>query len=204
MFILNERMPLVTVPEGKSGKWSVVRFTVSEEDAKFTRLQAAIGGRARDYVPEGTYTKLCNEGGVVMSDTPSERREHYPIVFEAKGHVLMSGLGIGMALQACLLKPVVESVTVIEIEADVIALVAPHYQAMFGDRFKLVHADVREWKPAKGIKYQAVWHDIWSDICSDNWPDMVRIKRRFQHYAEWQGCWCEAETKRVHRNDEIW
>jgi hypothetical protein len=47
----------VSVPEGTSGPWCVERFTVSEADAKFTRLRAALH-HGHGTVPAGTYTKL--------------------------------------------------------------------------------------------------------------------------------------------------
>jgi hypothetical protein len=112
----------VTVPEGERGLWRVERFQITKTDAAI----AAFSYRARVPSP-GTYTKLMHGRCLVMSDTPAEMRDHYAFVLAAKGHVLISGLGLGMVLGACLRRPDVETVTVLEIDADLIALVGPHY-----------------------------------------------------------------------------
>jgi hypothetical protein len=200
----DEYMPMVTVPEGESGKWKVNRFSLSEEDVKLARLRMAIG-HSRDYTPPGTYTKLTNNGCIVMSDTYTERRDHIWAYMEAKGNVLISGLGLGMIAQSMLLKKnrdggnAVEKVTIIELSPDVISLVAPHYQEMFGDRIEIINASILEWKPPRDAKYDFIWHDIWNDVCGDNWEEMKRVKRRFWKFSKNQLCWCEVETKRANR-----
>lgn len=187
-------IPGVTLPKGVCGDWSVQRFEVTERAAELCNLRAAFG-HGRERIVAGWYTKLCHQTHIVMSDTPTERRDHLPLYYRASGHVLISGLGLGVAVQACLQKSGVTPVTVIEIANEVIQLVAPHYQERFGDRFEVILADIRGWKPNKGTRYDAIWHDIWNEICSDNWSEMKRLKRRFQPYARWQQCWCEDETR---------
>lgn len=191
-------MPLfdkVTVPEGTSGPWAVQRFTVSAEDAKFGYLRAALKGRGA--VPPGTYTRLTFRGGVVMSDTPDEMLDHLQPVRRAYGRCLITGLGLGMVLGAMLKRASVEHVTVVEIDRDVISLVAPHYSA--DPRVEIVHADAFSWRPPRGTRFNVAWHDIWPDICADNLPQMTRLKRRFGSKCDWQGCWSERQCRR-HRN----
>ena len=102
-----------------------------------------------------------------------------------------------MVLQACLEKPSVTRVTVVELSADVIALVAPHYQERYGERLRIVHADAYTYKPDLP-RYGCVWHDIWDDLCEDNLPQMTALKRKYSRRADWQGCWSEA-TVRAHK-----
>lgn len=182
----------VNLPEGKCGKWAVSKFTVSEADAKFSALRAAIKGRG--YVSEGTYTQLTCEGrGIIMSDTPDERRDHGYAIYKAKGHVLINGLGLGMVLANILKKDSVTKVTVVEVDADVIALVGPHYT---DPRVEIVHASAFDYKPPKGTRYGAVWHDIWDNICGDNLPEMTKLKRKYGRLTDWQGCWAEEQCRR--------
>lgn len=182
----------VQVPEGSRGKWTVSRFTVSDADSKATQLRAMIKGRG--YVPPGIYTQLTCHGRIIMSDTPDERRDHYAPVFRAEGHVLINGLGIGMVLAAALKKPEVIKATVVEIDPDVIALVGPFYLA--DSRVQIIAASAFDYQPPKGEKYGMVWHDIWEHICGDNLPEMTKLKRKYGRRADWQGCWCEHETRR--------
>lgn len=180
----------VTVPEGKRGPWTIERFTMSKMDCAF----AAFSARGR--TPRGgEYTRLLHERrGLVMSDTEAEMRDHYSAVLNAKGHVLISGLGIGMVLGAILRRPHVERVTVIEIDADLIALVSPHYEC---PRLEIVQADVFQWSPPKGARYGAVWHDVWDEICGDNKKSMMTLRRRYGRRADWVDCWARYETYRA-------
>lgn len=181
----------VTVPEGTAGRWAVRRFEVSERDATLSGMRD--GYRA---VRAGTYTGLFCGGEVIMSDTTAEIRDHLEPIWRAHGHCLINGLGLGVVLQAIASRPAVTKVTVVELDADVIQLVAPHYQAMFGDKLEIVHGDAFTYKPPQGIEYGVVWHDIWPTICTDNLPEMATLHRRYGRRSRWQGSWCKAECQR--------
>ena len=189
---MSDLIPAVTVPEGQSGIWRVERFTITLDQAKFESMRMSFrpGGR---HCRAGTYTRLMRDSTVVMSDTPDEKRDHYWFVRIAKGRVLVNGLGIGMVLNALLLKPEVEHVTVVEKSEDVIKLVAPHYA---GPRVEIVHADALEYRPAPGVRFDSVWHDIWDYICADNLPEMHKLHRRYGRRCEWQGSWARELCER--------
>ncbi len=188
-------IPNVTVPEGTSGKWSVVQFEIPEHSIENLRMM--MDGRG---ATPGNYTKLhCKGRGVIMSDTPAEKQDHAQFVLEARGHCLINGLGLGMCLQAALLKPEVEHVTVVEIDQDVIDLVWRHYAS---DRCTIIHASAFDYKPPKGIRYGAVWHDIWDSICVDNHDEMKRLHRKYGRRADWQGSWGRPEIERTMREEK--
>ena len=189
-----------TIPEGVVGDWAVERFTVTKEQAEMDRLRSmfAYGSRGR-CVPEGTYTRLRRGGAVWMSDTPDEIADHYEPIRRAKGEVLIHGLGLGVVANACLMKPEVDRVTVVELAAEVIELVGPWLQAQataHGTPLCIVHDDALTWTPTRGARWDMVWHDIWPTICYDHLEDMKRLHRRFGRRASWQGSWardlCEA------------
>src|SRR3990167_4724810 len=177
----------VTVPEGKIGDWTVKRFIVSAKNEQLERLRA-IMYRGR-YTPAGTYTGLYHKGHIIMSDTPDEIRDHLGAVRVAKGQVLINGLGLGVVLKAILEKPEVEHVTVIEKAPEVIELVSKHYAHLHKSRLTVVQDDAFTFKPPKGIRYGAVWHDIWDDLCTDNLPEMTKLLRKYGKRCDWQGCW---------------
>lgn len=188
-------MPLrkVDVPEGSSGDWTVVRKVASEADSCMSFL---VGGMGRG-VPPGEYTLLKRSGAIVMSDTPDEMRDHYEPVRRATGRCLIAGLGLGVVLQAVLDKPDVAHVTVVERSADVIKLVAGHYLNRYGAaRLEVVEADIFEWSPPPGTRYDMAWFDIWNDICADNLAEMATLNRRFARRAAWKGCWAQHLCRR--------
>ncbi len=191
----------VTVPEGNSGAWSVTKFTVGKEEAEFERLRSLFSSNHGRGVPVGTYTRLTRGGDVIMSDTPDEIRDHAYMISNAVGHILINGLGLGVVLQACLRKPEVIHATVIEQSEDVISLVAPHYTEMFGERLEIINADAYEWKPPKGVRYGAVWHDIWDNICEDNLEGMKKLHRKYGRKCDWQGSWARGWCEYYRQQD---
>lgn len=179
----------ITVPEGKSGDWSVERFAISRDDA----LIALFSYKNRAPFP-GEYTRLRCNGAVIMSDTYAEKMDHWEPIHMACRHILINGLGLGYVLLKCMEKPEVERATVVEISPDVIKLVWPHYKKMFGDKIEIIQADAMTWKPPKDIRYGMVWHDIWNNICGDNYEQMKTLHRRYGRRCDWQGSWCRNET----------
>jgi hypothetical protein len=186
-----------TIPEGISGNWSIESFSVSKRDEEFSRLRSAFAfGCSGRYVPQGTYTALNRSNSIVMSDTPNEIDDLLPLCRRATGRVLISGLGLGCAVELVLGNQDVSGVTVLELSQDVINLVEPTLKARYGDRLNVINADAFTYRLPKAARYNVAWHDIWNDICADNLAEMRKLKRRFDSRCDWQGFWCESECKR--------
>jgi len=198
-------IPTVSIPEGSLGPWTVKRKIVKDD---FARMRLAFSGRSPGEIGDVITMLVHNKRGVVMSDSRAERRDHIGFVANAKGRVLINGLGLGMCLAAALAKvdadgsPVVTRATVVEVDPDVIALVGAHYQS--DPRVEIVHASAFDYQPPKGASYGAVWHDIWDTICADNLPEMTRLHRKYGRRADWQGSWCCWECDRAKRQERKW
>lgn len=154
------------------------------------------------YLVPGTYAVLEreNEKGdceVFMSNTPMEARTNRKFINAAKGNVLVTGLGIGMVIDALLSKPEVGHIDIVEKFQEVIDLVAPVYANE--PRVNIIHADAMTWRPAKGVVYDYVWHDIWPNIEPGNYPEMVAMRHAYRPHAKWQGCWAEELCRRQYR-----
>lgn len=203
----------VSLPSGTKGKWAIEKFDISQTDADRFNMRCRLDihkGLGYRGIEAGTYTRLCNKknswnGGLVMSDTPAEISDHAEAIDQAKGNILITGLGLGVVLNACLKKPEVTHCTVVEIDPDVIELVAPYYQQIWGDRLTIVQCSAYDYEPTKGTKYDMIWHDIWPDICADNYEQMKTLKKKFKKYLKllgWQGCWVEREVRNLHTRDK--
>ena len=189
----------VSVPEGTSGKWKIIKFSVNKDQAKFANLRA---NTYRDEIIPGDYTRLTCDQTTVMSDTPMEIRSNRWIMDYASGKILMNGLGIGMVLQALLRRDNVEHVTIIEKYQDVINLVESHYRSMFGnDRFKIIHADALEYKHPKDTRFDYAYHDIWTYICGDNYREMKKLHRKCGRIANAQMSWKRKEVMRLAKGE---
>jgi hypothetical protein len=176
-----------TVPDGKSGPWKISTFRVTKKDAAYFNF--CNRRNPSQWIEPGTYRRLSCEGrGVIMSNTPMEIRTNYDPFVYATGRVLINGLGLGMLLEAILSKPDVTYVRVIEIDEHVIRLVAPHFAR--DKRVEIVHANALTYRPARGEKFDYVWHDIWDVIDSINLPEMATLGRRYnRRIAVRQGWW---------------
>lgn len=183
----------IDVPDGISGNWSVSTFTVADDD--FSQRISMM--KYRRGVPGGTYKRLMRGAETIMSNTPDEIKDCRSFIFNAKGSILINGLGLGVVLKAILAKPEVTEVTVIENSEDVIKLVAPYYN---DPRLTIIHADAFTWNPPKGKKYDCVWHDIWDNLCGDNVEEMKKLHRKYGRRTKYQKSWgrysCESYNKR--------
>lgn len=188
----------VDISEGQSGDWKIEKFIVSKEEASFHNIRAkfSFGGGGRT-IQEGEYTKIVRNRTIVMSDTPAEIRDHSYFVHKAEGNVLVNGLGLGWIVEALLQKPGIKTIVVIEKSSDVIKLVKQHYydKCPKNKYLIIVHADAFDFKPQKGQRFNAVWHDIWDNICGDNVEDMKKLHRKYGRHCDWQGSWCRAECE---------
>lgn len=184
----------VSVPDGQRGPWAIETFTVSEAEAKWHNVRCDINRRRLDRIAPSTYRRLVHaQRGVIMSNTPMEVFTNRSGLRQATGRVLVNGLGLGMFVEGLLSKPDVTYVRVIEIDADVIALVGPQFA--HDPRVEIVHADALIYRPAVGEQFDYVWHDIWDDVCADNLAQMTTLSRRYGHRTNHQACWSRDMIK---------
>lgn len=181
----------INIPDSKQGDAEIDTFIVTKEDEKFQMIQAYKTGR---YVSAGIYKRLKINGETMMSNTPDEIYDHRCFIARASGSVLINGLGLGVCLTAIMNKPEITDITVIESNKNVIDLVAPYFT---NPKIQIIHADAFEYKPPKGKRYNYVWHDIWLDICGDNYEEMKKLHRKYGKICDWQDSWCKDIVKRL-------
>ena len=103
------------IPEGKIDDFEIIHFTVKEEEAKNLRMRSMWQfsyNNYNDFEP-GNYIRMVNGGEVVMSDTIAEKRTCIDLLMNANGHVLITGLGLGVTLMALYKMDHVKSIIVI-------------------------------------------------------------------------------------------
>ncbi len=167
-------VPMHTIiPEGSQGVAQIEHKVLGEPSLR-------MAFRPSEYVPKGTYTMLHVNGKLMMSDTPAEQSSNRWITRNARGDVLIAGLGIGMILVPILTKEEVQSVTVIERSKDVIDLVMPNLAKVPGyEKLTVINEDIFNWKPSNGSKWNTIYFDIWPTITTDNLPEMRSLHRKY-------------------------
>ena len=194
--------PMVDIlPKGVSGSVRVEHFEVSEEQSELLGVVSQLSQEDRwwEYVPPGRYARLTIGGKLFMTDSLFEKFSALPFIDNARGEVLVTGLGLGMVVPPLMAKRDVKRVTIIEKDADVIRLIEPHMR--FGTRLKVVHADAYTWDGGTA-KYDTIFHDIWPTVNPANLMLFPRIEVRYAKWLApqgWQDCWskeiCELKAR---------
>ena len=148
--------PEIRVPAyqaGRVGAWELKHQFQPVLRGYFRGLQTA----AENYL-------LTRDDRVWMSLSPIEIESLAPHIPHMRGHVVIAGLGMGLALYNALLRPAVRRVTVIECDPEVIAL----FEVIRGpkwpspDRFTIAQADALAWRSPEPVDY--LYADIWDKI----------------------------------------
>ncbi len=144
---------------------------------------------------------LSRNGQIWMATTPQELESQYFPVQAARGHTLIGGLGLGIALFNIARKPEVSRVTVVERDAEVLelfaALAAPTTWEGW-EKVALVHADAKTYAPDTPV--DLLYVDIWPLLAArEALADTQTIQRRVQAArVAWWGqeldfiAWCAA------------
>lgn len=174
---LESCVPMFGEQEEK-GIAKVTRFTISRLDAIRYNIGARRSGPLFN-VQEGEYVSLHVGAELMMSDTPMERYSNMEFCHKVNGKVLVAGLGIGLIIQYALKQHGVTEIIVIEKHQDVIDLVAPKLE---NKKLKVICADINDWKPEKGEKFDTIYFDIWPDVCTDNLEEIKKLHNGFKYY----------------------
>ena len=178
----------VRVKPCQFGKWVIQEFAVTESNADFHNLRCRLRGEYEQMVKAGTYLRLRDDNGVVvMSNTQMEIDTNRIVVEHAEGNVLIFGLGIGMVIEALLVKPTVTSIKVIELDEDIIE----HVGLLYKDEPKIAiqQGDCLSYLPKENEHYDYIWFDIWDDINKANIQQMEELYCRFKGHCTAMNFW---------------
>lgn len=201
---LGQQIPTMAeiIPEGERPLAAISHFRVTKEDL----MMLAMSGEPFAHTdPNRLYTRLLTrqhlEAGwrLTMSDTHMERATNWEVLHQARGHVLVAGLGIGMIVVPMLRNPQVKSLTVIESNPDVVALVQPHLPDP-QQKLTVIGSDIFTWRPARGRRFDVIYFDIWTERNGDNLPQIARLHHAFKNYKA-PGGWMDSWYAKLLRAD---
>lgn len=165
------------IPTGTAGPWSITRIEVEQ-------IGDAMPGCGLDQAEPGTYTALVHDTrGVVSCDSPVLIEDQMPVVEKAQGHILLGGLGIGLALEMLLDVEEVRRITVVELDMDVIRLVGPSFD---NEKVTFVNHDVLE-MPSVAIDpdLDRVWLDVWDTDRPETLEDRLYAIADWGEHCAW-------------------
>jgi len=168
------------IPPGQKGDVTITHFEMTRSDTLMSMMSHEAG---LTMCPEGKYVRMHISKQLVMSDTRMEYVTNNEFAYRANGDVLVAGLGIGFIIVPLLSKTEVSRVFVVERSMDVIDLVYPYIK---NEKLHVICADVHEWRPKKGVKFDTIYFDIWHRICGDNLPEMAKLHQSFKYFLNQQ------------------
>ncbi len=129
---------------------------------------------------EFKFPAVLEKGRIWMTITPNEIETMRGAVDQAFGHVVTFGLGLGYYAYMVSEKDDVESVTIVDMNADVINLFTQYILPQFShaDKIKVIKADAFEYADQHLTpgKYDVVFTDLWHDV-SDGMAMYLRMKQ---------------------------
>lgn len=102
-----------------------------------------VSDRPDDFV--GLYDLNFLGNGDIMCNSKLEKRHNIEFLRKAKGDVLTTGLGMGFILVPLINKPEVTSIDVVELQQEVIDLVAP--MLPLNDKVKIIKSNIMDFVP---------------------------------------------------------
>lgn len=167
------------LPEGQCGKWRVVQ-KVEPQGKQMTVVSlrnSIFMGLPSTHItlPQDTVIHHLMEGkrGLWMSTRFQEIEQHERQLRKMQGHVLVGGLGLGLAVAVLAKNPKVRGIHVVENCPDVIRLVKPHLPTDgVVVRMEDLYSHLKQSKKC-GIKYDSGFFDIWCPTGSSVFADTV-------------------------------
>ncbi len=108
--------------------------------------------------------KLTEDGNTWMSDNMFEVDSNMGAVDQARGDVLIGGLGIGML--PTLIKDKVNSIDIVELSQDIIDLV---FHQIATNKMNIIHDEICHYLTTTEKKYDLVCIDIWQNTFLPLW-----------------------------------
>jgi hypothetical protein len=156
-----------SVPMGDFYPWVLDRVKLTGEPADEVESVRQAVARLEcgwdTYVILGRWTEAkmhLPHGDIVMIDHQMELMKHLPILINASGRVLVTGLGLGCVVRGLLAREQVDHVDVIELDRKILDRIGPEFAG--NERVTLHHADALTF-PLNGYRWDWAWHDIYSE-----------------------------------------
>lgn len=172
---LDDFDPIVNLPLGKY-KSMEIKYQVIEAGYKMEMFGMSGTGGVVSSDKDITITKLLLNGKLWMSNSPSEIEDMKRLSCDATGNVLVAGLGMGMLINLLDKNENVTSITVVELNQDVIDFVSPHLNNKKVQTY--VNADIKEYLKNERPEFDFYIYDIWENLCGDNLKPMIELIHR--------------------------
>ena len=118
-----------------------------------------------------------------MSITPNEINTMRPYIEEAKGNILVLGLGLGYYPFTISLKDEVKKITIVELDQNIINIFNKHLLPLFPhkEKIQIIKGEAIKFLNNNKDHYDFVFVDLWHNP-EDGLPLYLRISKIAMHY----------------------
>lgn len=176
---MNWKSPL-NIPPGKAGDFevSITEFPPMTTMDVINMRTAILSGCEPEQVTfhdSTTFHYLKHNGSTLMSDVPQEQYDMAKMALKCKGKVLVAGLGLGYIATLLAKRKSVTEVVVVELEAEIIDLVAKH---IAHPKIKVKHANIWHYLESSDARFDYICLDTWSDTSEGEFYETVLPMRK--------------------------
>lgn len=193
-FLEAARVPYTVQPQ-ECGLWRIERVPAPKAELCQAVGMPPVGWS--DYTVLSRYTDATlhlDRGEIVMEDSERELRRHMPIWLNARGRVLITGLGLGCVVRGLLANPAIEHVVVIEMDPRIVGMVWPEFED--DQRAMLIQGDALKVELPAWMRFEFAWHDIWCEGNDGLHELHFDLIKRFKSRCRRQGAWMFPRTLR--------
>lgn len=201
----------IKIPETTRGKWRLKHeYLAPFEPFVANDLQVLPDGRMLPriafFCERYDFPAVLENGREWMTLLPNETVTTAPAIKEASGRVLTFGMGLGYFAFHAARKKEVESVTVVDLSPDVLALfrelILP--QIPEKEKIRLVCRDAFDFAEQEMAgNFDFVFADIWHDA-ADGCDLYLRMKAYEPRHPEIRFSYWLEDTLRCYLNDSLW
>ncbi len=201
----------IKIPDDVRGKWSLkTEFLAPCEPFVCRDCKVLPDGRMLPqlgfFTKEYPFPAVLENGREWMTLQPNEMVTTWPAIAQAHGRVLTFGMGLGYFTYHATQKPDVESVTVVDISADVLELFRTHILPQFPHKEKihLVQKDAFAFAEENmGGNFDFVFADIWHDA-GDGRELYLKMKALEPRFPDIDFSFWLEDTIKCYLNEDLW
>jgi len=116
-----------------------------------------------------------------MSDSPQERFMMWEAAKRSRGKVLCGGMGMGVYQQMTLSLPFVESIDIVDIDENVIAMINQAWIKNDWEhlnKINIVNMPIEEYLESSDKKYDTIYIDTWDALYTEYLPHLNYLKNK--------------------------
>lgn len=201
----------IKIPADVRGKWAFKEeFLAPYEPFVCRDFKVLPDGRMLPQIAFFTekypFPAVLENGREWMTLQPNEMVTTWPAIGKAKGRVLTFGMGLGYFTYHAAMKPEVESVTVVDISAEVLDLFRTHIlpQIPNKDKISLVQKDAYAFaEEDMAGNFDFVFADIWHDA-GDGREPYLKMKAYETRFPDIEFDFWLEDTIKCYLNEDLW